>query len=291
MNKSTLRTGWVCIATEGTTVDGREITADWLTDMAETYDPEYYTALIWPDHDRWYNFGYVQELKAETVDGKLKLFAILSPTRDLIYYNQTGQYQFCSIEPQEQFADLGRTYLRGIGVTDQPASTGTTHLKFKDGRSESRLIGRSEPLDLSMFKLPNHEKADGLIAKFFSFLANHGEQAPQSPPSQPEDEEMTKEQFDQMLGALNGLGTKIEGFSTKLETKPTTEKPTAPAAEPAKVDAQPGITAERFSKLEETLNGLASTVGELKGQIDQFSVEKPGQRPGALGGDDIPAVY
>lgn len=145
MNKSTLRTGWVCIATEGTTVDGREITADWLTDMAETYDPEYYTALIWPDHDRWYNFGYVQELKAETVDGKLKLFAILSPTRDLIYYNQTGQYQFCSIEPQEQFADLGRTYLRGIGVTDQPASTGTTHLKFKDGRSESRLIGRSEP--------------------------------------------------------------------------------------------------------------------------------------------------
>ena len=102
---------------------------------------------------------------------------------------------------------------------------------------------------------------------------------------------MTKEQFDLLLGAVNGLGTKIEGFSTKPETKPTTEQPTAPAAEPAKVDAQPGISAEQFSKLEETLNGLASTVGELKGQIDQFSVEKPGQRPGALGGDDTPAVY
>ena len=285
MNTSTLRTSWVCIATEGTTVDGREITAAWLTDMAETYDPEYYTALIWPEHDRWANFGYVQELKTDVVDGKLKLFAILSPTRDLVYYNQVGQYQFCSIEPQEQFADLGRTYLRGLGVTDEPASTGTTHLKFKK-KGESRLIGTSEPLDLSMFKLPKHEKADGLIAKFFSFLASHGEQAPTTPPSQPEDEEMTKEQFDLLLGAVNGLGTKIEGFSTKLETKPTNEQPTAPAAEPIKVDAQPGITTEQFSKLEETLNGLASTVGELKGQVDKFSAEVPGQRPGAIGGDD-----
>ncbi|MFM5474354.1 GPO family capsid scaffolding protein [Aeromonas veronii] len=289
MNESTLRTGWVCIATEGKAVDGRDITRDWLTDMAETYDPTYYTAVIWPEHDRWSSYGTVQALKTEEVDGKLKLFAILCPNRDLIYYNQNGQYQFCSIEPFENFADLGRTYLLGLGVTDEPASTGTTHLKFSNS-NKGQAVGTSEPLDLSMFKLPKHEKADGLIAKFFSFLASHGEQAPTTPPSQPEDEEMTKEQFDLLLGAVNGLGTKIEGFSTKLETKPT-EQPTAPAAEPTKVDAQPGITAERFSKLEETLSGLANTVGELKGQIDQFSVEKPGQRPGALGGDDTPAVY
>ncbi|MGL6633602.1 GPO family capsid scaffolding protein [Aeromonas veronii] len=290
MNESTLRTGWVCIATEGKAVDGRDITRDWLTDMAETYDPTYYTAVIWPEHDRWSSYGTVQALKTEEVDGKLKLFAILCPNRDLIYYNQNGQYQFCSIEPFENFADLGRTYLLGLGVTDEPASTGTTHLKFSNS-NKGQAVGTSEPLDLSMFKLPKHEKADGLIAKFFSFLANHGEQAPTTAPSQPEDEEMTKEQFDLLLGAVNGLGTKIESFSTKLETKPTTEQPTALAAEPAKVDAQSGITAEQFSKLEETLSGLANTVGELKGQIDQFSVEKPGQRPGALGGDDTPAVY
>ncbi|WP_421283286.1 GPO family capsid scaffolding protein [Aeromonas veronii] len=289
MNESTLRTDWVCIATEGKSVDGRDITRDWLTDMAETYDPDFYTALLWPEHDRWSNFGVVQALKTVEVDGKLKLYAILCPNRDLIYYNQNGQYQFCSIEPFENFADTGRTYLFGLGVTDEPASIGTTRLKF-NSKHRRHTIGTSEQLDLSAFKLPKHEKADGLIAKFFSFLASHGEQAPTTPPSQPEDEEMTKEQFDLLLGAVNGLGTKIEGFSTKLETNPT-EQPTAPAAEPTKVDAQPGITAERFSKLEETLSGLANTVGELKGQIDQFSVEKPGQRPGALGGDDTPAVY
>ncbi|MEH8144851.1 GPO family capsid scaffolding protein [Aeromonas hydrophila] len=283
MNTSTLRTGWVCIATEGTTVDGREITAAWLTDMAETYDPEYYTALIWPEHERWSNFGYVQELKTEAVDGKLKLFAILSPTRDLVYYNQVGQYRFCSIEPLEQFADLGRTYLRGLGVTDEPASTGTTHLKFKSKNGESRLIGTSEPLDLSTFKLPKHEKADGLITKFFSFLASHGEPDPKPTPSHPEDEEMTKEQFELLNGTLTSLGAQFANFSAKLDAKPDPAQPKEPVIDPA-IEDKPGVTTEQFNQLQTQLS-------ELTAKIDKFSVEVPGQRPGELGGDDTPTVY
>lgn len=290
MNESTLRTGFVCIATEGKAVDGRDITRDWLTDMAETYDPTYYTAVIWPEHDRWSSYGTVQALKTEEVDGKLKLFAVLCPNRDLVYWNQSGQYQFCSIEPFEQFADLGRTYLIGLGVTDQPASTGTTHLKFSNS-NKGQVIGTSEPLDLSMFKLPKHEKPDSLLSKLFNLLSSHGEQTPQPTPSQPEDEEMTKEQFDQMLGALNGLGTKIDGFSAKLDTHPAPDQPTITTTEPAKVEEKPGISTEQFSKLEQTLASLTDKFGELNGKIDQFSVEKPGQRPGALGGDDTPAVY
>ncbi|WP_429121013.1 GPO family capsid scaffolding protein [Aeromonas veronii] len=290
MNESTLRTGWVCIATEGKAVDGRDITRDWLTDMAETYDPTYYTAVIWPEHDRWSSYGTVQALKTEEVDGKYKLYAILCPNRDLIYWNQSGQYQFCSIEPFEQFADLGRTYLIGLGVTDQPASTGTTHLKFSNS-NKGQVIGTSEPLDLSMFKLPKHEKPDSLLSKLFNLLSSHGEQTPTTPPSQPEDEEMKPEQFDQMLGALTGLGTKIDAFSAKLDAKPTTEETTPPVTEPTKVEDKPGITAEQFTKLEQTLTGLTDKVGELQGKIEQFSAEVPGQRPGALGGDDTPTVY
>ncbi|WP_429134558.1 GPO family capsid scaffolding protein [Aeromonas hydrophila] len=56
----------------------------------------------------------------EEVDGKLKWYAIPCPNRDLISYNQSGKYQFCSIEPIEQFAYLGHTYLPGLGVTDEP---------------------------------------------------------------------------------------------------------------------------------------------------------------------------
>ncbi len=166
----------------------------------------------------------MQALKTEEVDGKYKLYAILCPNRDLIYWNQSGQYQFCSIEPFEQFADLGRTYLIGLGVTDQPASTGTTHLKFSNS-NKGQVIGTSEPLDLSMFKLPKHEKPDSLLTKLFNLLSSHGEQVPTIAPSQPEDEEMTKEQFDQMLGALNGLGTKIDGFSAKLIPNRPPRKP------------------------------------------------------------------
>ncbi|MBL0670233.1 GPO family capsid scaffolding protein [Aeromonas hydrophila] len=62
----------------------------------------------------------MQALKAAEVNGKLKLFAIPCPNRELIYYNQNRQYQFCSIEPIEQFAYLGHTYLLGLGITDEP---------------------------------------------------------------------------------------------------------------------------------------------------------------------------
>lgn len=281
MSASNLRTDWVCIASEGKSVDGRDITRQWLTDMAETYDPDFYTALLWPNHDRWSNFGVVQALKTEEVDGKLKLYAILCPNRDLIYYNQQGQYQFCSIEPFENFADTGRTYLYGLGVTDKPASTGTTRLKFSD-QHKGHAIGTSEPLDLSMFKLPKHEKADGLFAKFCSFLASHGELEPETIQTPPEEEEMTKEQFELLLGAINGLGTKIEGFSAKLEQKPEASQPeTKPEA-----GDKNGVVIEQFSKLDEAITSLANTVGELKGQIDKFSAEADGQRPDPLGGDD-----
>ena len=65
MNKSKLKTDFICIATSGYTVDGRQITAQELHEMAETYDPEHYTANLWPEHRRWFNMGQVIELKAE----------------------------------------------------------------------------------------------------------------------------------------------------------------------------------------------------------------------------------
>ncbi|HDX8617996.1 GPO family capsid scaffolding protein [Aeromonas dhakensis] len=62
----------------------------------------------------------MQALKTAEVNDQHKLFAIPCPNRDLIYWNQNGQHQLCSIEPIEQFAHLRRTYLLGLGVTDEP---------------------------------------------------------------------------------------------------------------------------------------------------------------------------
>lgn len=109
--------------------------------MAETYDPEYYTACLWPDHKRVTPLGHVEALKTQQEGNVIKLFAILSPTIALIELNKTGRYAFCSIEPKENFAGKGVWYLGALGVTDEPASTGTTHMKFSKSQS---VIGQSQ---------------------------------------------------------------------------------------------------------------------------------------------------
>lgn len=44
---SHLKTDWLCVATEGDTVDGRVMERQWIIDMGETYDVTNYAALNW----------------------------------------------------------------------------------------------------------------------------------------------------------------------------------------------------------------------------------------------------
>ncbi len=128
---SQLMTGWLCIATSGKTVGGLHITPSLLHTIAERYNSEYYTALIWPDGNRSEsNLGCVSALKAEEVNGQVKLYAIIEPNLMFIEANQAGRYRFCTIEVLENFAKSGTPYLFGIHATDSPGSTGLSHLQF-----------------------------------------------------------------------------------------------------------------------------------------------------------------
>ena len=148
MNKSKLKTDFICIATSGYTVDGRQITAQELREMAETYDPEHYTANLWPEHRRWFNMGQVIELKAEENEkGETLLFAIIAPNKELIEYNRAGQYLFTSIEITPNFRNSGKAYLSGLGVTDSPASVGTTELKFFNAKQKGSVCGEFIKVD------------------------------------------------------------------------------------------------------------------------------------------------
>ena len=112
---SKLQTEFVKIAQSGACVDGREIKGQWLLDMAETYSPDTYTALIWPDHQRWQgNFGTVTELRAEDEGGVVSLFARLNPNERYAYVNEQRQKLFFSIEVVEDFAKTGKAYLVGL---------------------------------------------------------------------------------------------------------------------------------------------------------------------------------
>ena len=121
---SKLQTEFVKIAQSGACVDGREIKGQWLLDMAETYSPDTYTALIWPDHQRWQgNFGTVTELRAEEEGGVVSLFARLNPNERYAYVNEQRQKLFFSIEVAEDFARTGKAYLVGLASPiSQPAS-------------------------------------------------------------------------------------------------------------------------------------------------------------------------
>lgn len=158
---------WKRVATSGKTVDGRTIEPEDLRDMATSYDPATYTAVIWYEHIRYMgNFGTVTELKAESADnGKVALFAKLQPNERLLQINKEEQKLFTSIEIEPNFADSGKPYLAGLAITDQPASLGTEALHFSRRASSGNHFGSLEPLgDLNL------ADADEPVLSFFTRL-------------------------------------------------------------------------------------------------------------------------
>lgn len=149
---SQLKTTWLCIATEGDTVDGRIIERQDIIDAVELYNPALYTALIWPEHNHDADpMGEVAELMAEDDEtGTLHLFAKLIPFINLIEANSRNDFLFTSVEftPDGNFRGTGKSYLEGLGVTNEPASVGTTRLKFYSNQKRNRKM----PLDTSWRK-------------------------------------------------------------------------------------------------------------------------------------------
>lgn len=148
-----LQTEWLCVATSGSTIDGRTLSPQQLQEMAESYNPATYTALIWLEHSRREdNLGQVLALKAEQAGTNLKLFAKLRPTARLVELNQQKQKLFTSVEIIPNFAGTGRAYLGGLGVTDSPASIGTTQLNFsiRDRTQQGITIGKQEPIKFNL---------------------------------------------------------------------------------------------------------------------------------------------
>lgn len=139
------------IATEGATSDGRVIDRQMIVEMAAGYDPATYGARINMEHIRGYDptglfkaYGDVIALKAEEQDGKMRLFAQLDPTAELVAFNKARQKVFCSMEVNPDFADTGEAYLTGLAVTDNPASLGCEMLAFSAKAKVNPLAERKQ---------------------------------------------------------------------------------------------------------------------------------------------------
>ncbi|MEZ0150108.1 MAG: GPO family capsid scaffolding protein [Candidatus Reddybacter sp.] len=130
------------VAVEGQTTDSRVITREQIVEMADGYNPEKYGARIWLEHFRgvfadgpFQAYGDVEDLRAEEIkdgdlSGKMGLYAQITPTPELIKINKAKQKIYTSIEIDPSFSDSNQAYMRGLGITDSPASLGTEALKF-----------------------------------------------------------------------------------------------------------------------------------------------------------------
>ncbi|EMK6701227.1 GPO family capsid scaffolding protein [Vibrio cholerae] len=282
---------WVVIATEGSTVDGRKITKSWINDMASLYAKDEYTALIWPEHWRssWgpfegKNWGVVEELKAEVLDDKLRLFAKLTPNQYLLDANQEGQKLFTSIEPNPDYKGEGRCYLMGLAVTDSPASTGTTQLKFSRRHGEETAIESDALEELHLEKC--FSRTDRLFSALRTFIAGDEPETPSKPQSEDE-EPMNKEQYSALMASIgvitekqNELESQFKTFSTNktLETNVETNEGDGKDKETN------GMTPEQFSKLTETLDSIAQKQADLETKFTQLSQTGPeGQNPDPSG--------
>ena len=144
------------IAVEGATTDGREISRDWISQMAKNYDPAMYGARINMEHIRGYaadsafrRFGDVTAVEADEIGdgplkGRLALFGWIDPTPELIELTKARQKIYTSIEVNPAFADTGEAYLVGLAVTDDPASLGTEILSFSASAKSNPLASRKQ---------------------------------------------------------------------------------------------------------------------------------------------------
>jgi len=256
----TLVTDWKRVATSGKTVDGRTIDAQELRDMAETYDPALYTAVIWYEHIRYLgSFGTVAALKAEDdADGKVALYAQLKPNDRLLQLNKDAQKLFTSVEIQPDFSDTGKAYLRGLAVTDEPASVGTQELHFSRRADSGNHFGGLEPLgDLSLTDSEEAAAASLLVRLFKSLPGLGGAASPATPNESTPMDPKTVEAFTAAVDKLGTVATSLEKSAATFAAKPA-DPAAAATTEPAKPEGEqaPAVTPEQFAKLQEGLEGL-----------------------------------
>jgi hypothetical protein len=271
--------------------------------MAAQYSPDEYTALIWPEHFRssWgpyegKNWGTVDEVKAAKEGGKLRLFVKLTANDYLLEANKDGQKLFMSIEPNVDYKGTGKAYLQGIAVTDSPASTGTTRLKFSVGDTKHDyevsqlevllntdfIKDQSEPTDKNY-----SAKEKGLLAVITDYLKTFT--TPEAATDTTEEEEMKPEQFEALMGKFSNLETEVSELKTKFSKAPEGDKPADKPAD--KVDDKPAdkadetitIGKEQFNQLTQSITGLTSQVKELDTKFKTMSGEVEGQEPDPVG--------
>ncbi len=275
------KTKFFRVAVAGATIDGREISADHITQMAATYDPATYTARINCEHLRGYSpnppfnaYGSVAAVKAEEVtlkiggkdEKRLALFASFEVNDQAKDLTKADQKVFSSIEINPNFAGTGKAYLVGIAFTDSPASLGTEILKFstRDDARKDHLIALSDGFTVEFeAEAQGSDEMRGAFAALRDFFSGMGKAQPETPPAQtatpvtPAQEQGAPSEFAAFAAQFSeGMGKMADAME----------------ASAAKTDA-------RFAALKQELDAM-------RGQIEETPSSNYSRRPTGTGGGD-----
>lgn len=255
MANRTLQTDWKRIGRSGLTTDGREVKPEWLTEMADSYDKDYFTALIWPEHQRYANYGTIEALRSTSnSEGGVDLWAIIAPNPLYQGSNNYGQKLFTSMEITFDFRKSGKAYLTGLGATDNPASIATSEIRFSRYAQEvgKQLSGYIE----SETQTFTDQQPASLLDQVKALFKNQN----------PEDTDMAD---TKALQQVQTELAEVKLLLTKL----------APAAEPPKTTAQDDV-AEAVVQLTKRLEELEA----------QFSASREPPEKKAAGHDELSAL-
>jgi len=244
MAERVLQTDWKCIGRSGSTVDGRVISPQVIEDMAASYDKELYTALIWPEHNRWFNMGQIVQLRSQAnSEGGKDLYAIISPNDYYLAANSAGQKLFSSMEITLDFRKTGKAYLTGMGATDDPASVATSEIRLSKAASAGGVMLTptvemttqqfNDPVKLSFaerfYDLFTHKQGDDMadkaaFDKLSVELAELKALFLTPAPANADDAPKPEDQFKKLNERLDAFEQQFAAFSKKPEAAADDDK-------------------------------------------------------------------
>lgn len=238
------------IATEGATVDGRNISRDWITQMAGTYDPKVYTAVANIEHllslaaDGMFSAqGRVLSLSTQeaTILGekKLQLLAVVEVDESVAAMQAAGKKMFSSMEVVANFVGKGIAYLTGLAFTDKPASLGTESMKFSAGKDHIYSFG-GDGIEIE-FEDEKGTTGQSLFAKVMGYLTGNDKKdedrfadTDKAVVAVAESQRKVLDDFTAMQADIKRLGDQVKAAETAADADRT-----AFAALKAELDKEP----------------------------------------------------
>ena len=299
-----LVTPFVTVCKAGMTIDGREVKAEWLKEVAETYNRELRDAPIDAEHLlSWFGrFGTVAAVRCgKSKTGEVTLEAKLEPNMRMMEQNKRDQRLHTSVHITKDNSPVpGKWYLMGLALTDNPACNGTTELKFCADDANEHILRNGE-FSADVFVDNQQEFSTEELSTFRKIMAKMGFTSPNNNKQtltnkQNEDDAMSKEQIDAMLAAQGkttealaslteainkqfnntdgkGAGDSKNAADKEKDTdKEKDSKNTVGEGEGAKTDA---VTPEQFATLEKSVEQTNAAIVSLTSTVED-ALKNPG---------------